>query len=496
MIRNFFSMSFMRIASAAMTLLMVISIARVWGLELLGGFSLLLATFLSFQLLPLLGLNLYLIREVAARPSCAHEHAATAAAVSSCVSLALFVAIGWGGGQLYPERPELENAFWITAACLLPTAMIVVAESILLARQLMPLVARVNIVESMVRTIATIVIVHIGGSISHVMLVFLLCRVGAMGTYLCHPEVPPLIAPRKVSCQMARRYVAVLPTFFGIAICSALAPRLDVLVLSKLARPIELGLYASPVRLFELAQMVPQILMVVALPRIVVLWKSRPDDVPWLAAGLVAGPLMVLAPGLILACAHSETLLAMFGSEATLGAPALMWLLPGVLFVGMGQILAACMLAADRSDLDLRALAVSCGLSLIGLLVAIPRWGATGAAAVTFTVIVLSVLLRLALLRDHMDLRPIVDTWLWGVVPVVGMGATLWATPNAGPVLSTGVSLMVFTALFALVLHFQRARWRQVFTALFGAGNPSVRIPVLRPPASAPTAATGTSPTP
>ena len=56
-LRNLFSMSIMRVASALLTLALVIVFSRLGGIQQLGQFSLLITLFLFFQLLPLAGLH-------------------------------------------------------------------------------------------------------------------------------------------------------------------------------------------------------------------------------------------------------------------------------------------------------------------------------------------------------------------------------------------------------------------------------------------------------
>lgn len=381
LMRNLLSMGAMRVFSALLTLALIVSIGRLWGLVALGQFSLLLAWFMLFQLLPLLGLNLHLVRDVAAHPEHSALHASNATVFASCVSLVLCVVVGVAAEQLYGGQTDLHWPLWLVGLSLLPTAPILVSESLLLAQQRMPVIAKVNMAESLARTGLALLLVHSGGGLSAVFSVFLLCRVGAAVAYHRQACVAPRLQWSQVSLRTLRSYLHLVPRFLGIVVFATLLSRLDVLMLSLLATPQTLGIYAAPARLYELGQMVPQIVSVTLFARIAATYRQDPAKVPALVTAAVVLPLLLLLPPGILFAAHGAWFLSLFGADAHAGAPVLLLLLCALTLIGLNQLLGMCMLAMERQDLDFRSQALACTFAALLMWWWIPTAGAEGAAA-------------------------------------------------------------------------------------------------------------------
>jgi O-antigen/teichoic acid export membrane protein len=112
----------------------------------LGGFSLLMGIFMFLQMLPLLGLNVHVVREMAAHPQGQAEEIAAAA------SLALLMCGLMAGGlcayALLQADGALKTPLVLLGLSLLPTGWVVVAESALVGRERLSVLTTVNLLEN------------------------------------------------------------------------------------------------------------------------------------------------------------------------------------------------------------------------------------------------------------------------------------------------------------------------------------------------------------
>lgn len=425
LLRNFFSMSAMRGISSLLTLALVVAFSRVWGAEQLGQFVLLATLFLFFQLLPLLGLHLYLISKISASPETAMHHFSNATLLALLVSLVLALSLGFGGAALYADLPGIQNALWLVAASLIPTAPIAAIEAVLLAQQRMDLVARRNIAENIGRTAISLLLVFSGGGLTAVFITFLCGRILVALSYLRSPVVALPFTRAELSFHTLREYMHSIPTFFGIVIFGALIARLDILILSKLGTPEDLGLYAAPYKLYEVGLMVPQIITVVLYPRMCELHAKSPAEMLHLIAAGIRHPLLFACPILILIGFNSTLVLSLFGTRAQTGAITLMLLLPALVGAGINQLLATCMFVIGRPDLDLRTLTIGTFVTAIALFLCIPRFGSSGAAFVVLAMSVFIPAVRCLLLARIVPLAPIGKAIVDVMLPSFIMVATM-----------------------------------------------------------------------
>lgn len=462
LLRNLMSMTAMRVVSALATLALVVSISRLWGVVPLGQFALLLTLFLFLQLMPLLGLHLHLVREVAARPASAAALGPNATAVGLVCATLLALALGFGGGSIYRDAPALALPLWLVAAALVPSAPIAVIEALLTGQQRMGVVARVNVGESLARSALSLLVVYAGGGLEAIFTVFLLARIGALVAYVRRSDVPSLFAWQELRAPRVAGLLRQAPAYLAILLCAALFMRMDMLSLSRLSSGTELGLYAAPARLYELGLMGPQIITVVLYPRLAALQHQRPADAAALLAGGVAAPLLIGLPVLLLLGWHAGFALSVFGPQFVVAAPVLGLLLVALGVAGLNQLLGSMMLALDRPDLDLRALLFTLAAQLPLLWLAVPAFGALGAAAVVAMSMLFMCGVRLVLLRRHIDLHPMLAALAWVLAPAAAMAFALIALVDRDPWLASAAALFLYAAAAALGLRWRAAQWRTV----------------------------------
>jgi O-antigen/teichoic acid export membrane protein len=128
----------------------------------------------------------------------------------------------------------------------------------------------------------------------------------------------------------ARAYLAALFTFLVL--------RLDVLILERLLDDRRVGEYAIAVSIAEFALLGPVTVATLLFPRLAAMADAR---LRWITAArwallTGAGAACVMLVAWLLG---AELIATLYGSEFSGGAPALMWLLPGIVLLSMQTIL-------------------------------------------------------------------------------------------------------------------------------------------------------------
>jgi len=416
----------------------------------LGGFSLLMNIFLLLQFLPLLGLSVPLIRRTATdRASSAVETSnafAFALPVSALFALAV-AASGWFG---YAE--PLHLPFLLVALSLLPTAWVIVAESVLVGSERVADMSRIQFFEALLRTTLAVLAVEWEWGLVGVFSVFLGVRLCTALAYYAHRHVP---RPRLALVQRAlqRRNLAEVPVFMGITVLVAVGTRLDVIVLSRLGELEAVGVYAAASRLYEAAQMVPTLTVLVLLPTLARLFTAEPARFRELLALALRGCLGVgLALALAVAACAEPVISLLYKPDMAGAVPVLRWLMFGAVLMTVDQLLSSTMVAAQAQAQDLRSLVWGVAGLALGLLLLVPAFGPPGAAAAVTLALLLRVTVRLRWAADALQLHH-----LWGDLARLGaaaaaglaaLGVVLQQAPAAA--WRVPAALVVALAAFAL----------------------------------------------
>src|SRR5262249_46532818 len=175
--------------------------------------------------------------------------------------------------------------------------------------------------------------------------------------------------------------------------------RVDQFIIAALLAPDELGYYVIAVGLAERLWILTGSAANVLLPHLANAERPQPE-LPAVVArhvflwtGLATGVVFVFADALIR---------MLYSSEFAGAAPALRWLLPGILIATTGRILIAGLLAGERARELLTAATVGAVVNVVGNALLVPKMGITGAAATSAVSYSLwSALLTWYYLRSH-----------------------------------------------------------------------------------------------
>lgn len=429
------------------------------GSEALGGFSLLMNVFLMLQTLPLLGLGIPLWRRSATEPHHLRRELSNALAFALPVAALLGVSVGAIG--LWSYGAPMHVPFLLIGASLLPTACTLVAESSLLGRDRVGDVARVNLLESLVRSLLTLAVVWLGGGLASVFSVFLVLRVAAAATYLSHRSIPRP-RTRLLSMRMQRRNLAEVPVFLAIALVAAMASRLDLIVLAQLRGLQDAAIYSAASRLYDATLMIPTVTALVMLPTLARQFESAREQFrSTLEIALRVSLVLGLGVALAVAALAQPIIDLLYRPEMSGAAPVLRWLIFASALMLVDTILSSTMLAAKAQARDLHSLVVAF-VVMVGSLLTLPVWfGPAGAASAVVLAMTVRVLWRLRWASQALEVRPWSGIVRLAGSAIAGVGGMLMGL-QASPLGALVGGLAAYSAAVLLTGVFGRRPWRSL----------------------------------
>ena len=457
----------MRLVSAALSLALFTFLARRWSASMLGEFATVFAVFTLLQQAPLIGLHFVLGRDAAARPETKAELATNAAVLSLAVSVVLGGAVAVLGMILYPA--SMWAAFGLLGLSLVPTAPIVVAESLLWGGERMGLIMSVNALESAIRVVGCVAVVLMGYGLTAIWAVWLVGRVMVAGIYLRMGVLGDGIQPRKVDRAVLRRLLRMSPTFLGLMLLAAAVSRIDFILLSKLGTLRDVGLYSGAYRIYELALMAPMLASYVLFPMLARTLAASETDFNQLTRGAFRTYIVVGLPmALLLAFLAPTLIVLLFGKPFAEAAIVLQLLSVAPVLAGLDQILTSVQLARHRQGDDLFVLGLACGAYVILLCVLIPLYGFIGAAIATVATTAIQLALRYAVTRRRAGLPPLLRFAVRPALAALVMAGVLASARGwwlgAGPILGL-VAYAVALLLLGVVTARQLVALRSAITS-------------------------------
>jgi O-antigen/teichoic acid export membrane protein len=397
----------MRVLTALLSLALFWSVARINGADALGEFALVLGLFFFCQQLPLLGLHVLLIRDVAAKPGAAGRHVMNAGVLALGVSLILCLVVGLFGAMAYPET--LHTPIWLMALALVPTGLINVFESVLMGLQRLHVYAAVNVGETLVRVAASIAAIETGHGLSALMLIFLVGRALSATAYAATGSLAGVRADTHLDKGIFHHYLRSTPVLLGILLASAAMSRLDVFFLSMLGSLSDVGFYSAPYKIYELTLTAPLVITLVLFPVFAAAYKQQPQHFNDLVVRSLRLLFLAGVPCAVTVGAFAEPLVRLvYGEAFVVAAPVLKILIGCAVLVALDRVLSLVLVVCGRQDLDLRVLAIAAAVDAAALAILVPAWGYQGAAVATSLATVAQlaarfhcVQSRLAIVRVH-----------------------------------------------------------------------------------------------
>ena len=432
MLKNLGSGTAGRFLGALLGVLLAIYMARNWSVDAFGQYSIIFNYFLLLQQAPLLGLHFLLARNAAARPEDRRSEMVTAGSLGLVVSVPLAIGLGLIGQFLYPSG--LHASFALIGVSLAPTALIMVIEMMLVGQERLSFVAFINILESALRLIVFITLIYFGARLTEIILAFVALRLVTLFLYLLDHKTFMLLQPSAFCRVTLSGFLRQAPILFSILVLSTAFSRFDVTFLSKLASDTDVAVYSIAARLYDLALIVPGMLVAVLLPILSRLHAESPDAVSELCRLVLRYGLIVGVPAVIsISFAAPPIIRSVFGEKFAAAELPAQILMCATLVMAVSQLLATVLLVFDLQRFDVPCLTAGCLTLVIGLMFLIPALGIAGAALAVLCGAITQCVVRILIIHNKIGhsirFRDLNGPLLAGVSMVAAMYLVAARTP-------------------------------------------------------------------
>lgn len=445
---NFGAFAAMRFGTAALSFAFFVYLARQWNREMLGEFTTMLAIFFLLYQLPVLGLHVPVIRELAQKPERRHAVLGNLVLLSTVFAVLMGAGLGVFGVLSYPR--EMWAALWLVAACLLPSAVSAVAETDLMASERMGTIAAVNTVELLLRTAGWCILVWKGAGLAELAMTLFAGRLLAAALYL-RGGFWKVLRRSRYSMVEIRVLLSIAPVYMGLVALTAAVSRMDFVILSQLADLDQVGMYAAPYKLYEAGMMIPTILIVVIFPGAARLYARSADALDVAARQLCRVWVTVGLPVVVVTVALGAPLLRLlFGEPFVPAAPALAWLAVVPVIASVDITMSCVLQASHQQTYDLRALAIAFAVYMVALVLLIPPFGFVGAAAATAIGAFIQAWLRYGAARTRARISPVGGVLLPPVIAAAAMSAATMALVRVSLLAGVLVGLLVYMVVLAV----------------------------------------------
>jgi O-antigen/teichoic acid export membrane protein len=274
------------------------------------------------------------------------------------------------------------------------------------------------------------------------------------------------LAPRAANASGVGRLARASLPLLALLFANTVLARADVLLLQLLRGAREVGIYAAPVRLVEVATLIPPLLLGSVYPLLAGAAAQDPAradrlfrvSLRFLAAGVV--PLILVemfwARGLVQ---------LLFGAEFEDSIGVLQVLAATLVFAFTDILLNAYFLAAGLEKQNAGLVAVAAAANVAANLVLIPRYGAVGAAWSTLLAYAVRLLATLA----ARDTRPAAAAALRSILPATLSGVLAAAavrTSGASAAAGTALGAAIYAGVLLLLRGIRPAELREIARAL------------------------------
>ena len=461
--KNFVFLMASNVLSPVFSMVLVLAISRLRGVEMLGKYSLVMTVFIVGQQCAALGLPILITREVSKRAALAGHYFMNACVLTSAlVAVALVAGLPIVWSSL--DDHEMRIAMSLTLLSLLPSVPMAYGEAVLLAFGRAADYVTVGLAENVARAILGTVLVLSGYDVAAIAGALLAMRI------LAGAVLVSILRRRGVSFALRfdralwRDLLGHVPVLGSIPIVNQIYARSDIFLLTYFGSWRDVGLYSAGLRLVDLARTLPTAYSKAIYPVLARVHGQSAEEFATVTRRFLRHGLLLMAPLTIVLCGGSQVLItAFYGQNAAGGEASLATLSWTLLPLMIAAVLAQSLFSAGRQAIDLRVNVISTILNVPSNVVLIRLMGATGAA--------LAMLLSMtvyATLQYHWTRRHVIDPDAIPQVAKIG-AVTLASVLVVGALFRTGpvVALIAGLATYAaavvalgLVTRDEIGEWR------------------------------------
>jgi|GEM_PF-2986698 len=256
-----------RLATPLASFLLLMIIAKQSDV-LLGEYAVAMAFYFVMQMLPLLGLTTYVMREVARAPEQAGRYFTSIGFLSviGCilVDLLLYTSLGF-----LDYSQNIREGLQILALVIIPGILVFIAELIFMSLHRARIVGILALGENLVRILASLGVLVLDGGLAELMWVFLCTRLAALAAYLMTMSRQGILRGWEwPNLELLHNTLRVLPAFLVGTLLLAFSGRLDFFVLSVAQAVEAIGYYAIGYRVFDISIVILSGLIMAIFPQV------------------------------------------------------------------------------------------------------------------------------------------------------------------------------------------------------------------------------------
>jgi len=460
---NFLFLMASNVLSPVFSMVLVLAISHLQGVEMLGKYSLVMTIFIVGQSCATLGLSIIITREVSKAPQLAGHYFLNACALTGgLIALALTVLVP--GAWSVQHDAEMRLAVALTLLSLLPSVPMAYGEAVLLAFGRAADYVSVGLAENVARAAIGTLLVFSGYDVAAIAAALLAMRILASIVLVVVLRHRGVAFTARFDRALWRELIAQVPVLGSIPIVNQIYARSDILLLTSLGSWRDVGLYSAGLRLIDLARTLPMAYSKAIYPILSRLYGQRGDDFAAASRRFVRHGLLLVTPLTVVLCGCSPVLItAFYGASVAGGEPSLATLSWTLVPHTIACVLAQALFAAGRQAIDLRVNVISTVLSIAANLTLIPWLGATGAAIAMLLSMSVYASLQYFWTKHHV-VDPRALEWVAKITAATLVGAVVTlALLRANPVVAVVVGLAVYggaVLAFGLVTRSELDGWR------------------------------------
>jgi len=354
--------------------------ARYLGTAGYGEYILAFSYLVIFQTLSQFGLSELLVRNIARNKQDVSKYITSALVLTFPLSI-LGLALMALEVKLSAYSHETSLTILIIGSSLIPLSVAFVFNSVFNAFERMEYIAYIGIIGSMAKLGLGVLVLSKGYGVVGlaVMILFINLLTSILGLFLL---VRYIAMPRlELDMGFTRSLIRSALIFFAITICTVIAQRVNVIMLSKLGGTAQVGLYGAADKISSVLMVGAYSLNIAIYPVLSKFFMSSRESFNRVYENTLKYELIIIAPivmvGILLA---DNIILLVYGEEFAAAAAVLrvLWLVAIPFFATW--TFSRVILASDNQRVTLRVASVNLVSNLIFIYILIPRYGAVGAA--------------------------------------------------------------------------------------------------------------------
>ena len=375
------------VTARAATFVLYILISRYLGTFEFGQMSLGLTFFQTFQLLAIGGLKILVTREVAKDKTKTDKYLVNASAVVTLLALISVVALGIFV-KMMQYSTDTTTVIMLLALGLLPYALSVICDALFQAWEQMYYITYANIIVNIGKVALGFLLLYQGYNLHYIAwllflshLAVLIIKWWLLQRYISRPQI-------SFDLQFSVKMIKSTITFFGIDGLIAIMSSFNIILLSKLASEIEVGLLSAASQIMIPVSLIFQSIVISVFPVMARSFEPGYRRLKIVTERLIELLFTIALPTAVgLFFLADSALLLLYGDQDFAMATGALRVLVGVLVLRVfTQVLGRVLVASLREKVNFRILLIDLGANVILAPILISQFGLMGAAITSLAV--------------------------------------------------------------------------------------------------------------